>query len=248
MDEFDAKTAARVEDYPHVRVEIRPLACVAKRIPTLHEAKRTARACCVSRRGRDFPWVPTSDAEWSTETQFVQAERQFDEHFEIWRLYLSGQFVFKSVIRELVMPERGMPRSGNWNLGGPRISYGNWIWNLTEIAEFAYRLGSRLQIEDGIALDIDLVGIRDVGLGTWRSEGFEIVGGGVCLTDDVAMSRELPSPQVTTSYDEQARDLFGELLSHFDMKPNEALIAKVQNSLLSMRMGRDAPRIEAKAS
>lgn len=240
-NQLDTDAEIEIGASAHFRVAIQPAEYVELRIPTLHEVKRIVTECRVSRRGWDFPHIRRDAENISPGKTYFQGSSSFEEHVEEWRLYQSGQFLFKAIIREAYIEHKYKPITlASGKISGV-ISFGNWVWNITEFCEFAYRLGSRLTLDRGLNIVIKLVGIKNFAVGAWREEKLNVEGS-LCLTDTIEITRRLGSSSISTDYDSVAISMFIELMSHFDIKVGEEMVAKQQDELLRMRMGGDKPR------
>src|SRR5579862_636396 len=89
-----------IEASPHYTVIFRPSDYLDNRLGTVHEAERLVRDIYVSRRGWDFPFMNSQKEAWLKKKNFISSWVLYDQHAEIWKLFLSGQFVFNGRVRE----------------------------------------------------------------------------------------------------------------------------------------------------
>ncbi|HEX6087326.1 MAG TPA: hypothetical protein VF266_22535, partial [Thermoanaerobaculia bacterium] len=144
------KLPVPVLDHPHWRVNYRPSAYVAGKLPTLAECWEVMQKASVSLRGWPFPYVPAHETERDYGETWVAAWSNFMGHLEYWRFYQSTQFLYLGSVREVTEPEwtaklrRTMYSHAHANTDIDSVpgflSLTNSIYNITEIFEFATRL------------------------------------------------------------------------------------------------------------
>jgi len=157
-----------VRDYPHWRVTYRPETYDENRIPSLSDCLEVVTKNRVSLRGWDFPHVPRSGEEMAYGSRWIAAWSDFMGHIEYWRFYQSTQFVYLGSVREtterawaehLRATQHFMDREDIANVPG-FISITNFVYNVTEIFEFATRLAQASIYREPVEIAINLSGIR----------------------------------------------------------------------------------------
>jgi len=152
---------------PHWRVVIRPQPYLEERIPH-EELFRTVARSTVRYRGWDFPHLnPHEQPE--VRTSFVASSDDFYGHVEYWRLYTSGQFVYLGGVREATEPgwREKLQRTAQFRLLVPGgefdwsqvpgfIEILNFVYVMTEIWEFAARLGQAAPATESVQVSIGL--------------------------------------------------------------------------------------------
>lgn len=130
------------------RVIIRPLKFMQDRIPELGHCKNLVRDNAVRLRGWDYPHYDMT-AEPRSGLDYVEQSSSFLSHIEAWRLYQSGQFVHYKALWEDWEEHSGIPPKEYLSIIGT-------VYLLTEIYEFASRLGSKGVLGDSCEIQVTL--------------------------------------------------------------------------------------------
>ncbi len=158
--------------HPHWRINLRPTAYEEELIPSLSKCFEAIEKNKLSLRGWDYPHLSRRDTERGHGTNWVASWSDFMNNYEYWRFYQSGQFLHLMSVREATEPawrprlEANMRshlssmRDIDWdNLPG-FIDIVNFVYNVTEIYEFAARL-CQSQIYTGrVSIKIEIKGIK----------------------------------------------------------------------------------------
>jgi|MTBAKSStandDraft_2_1061841.scaffolds.fasta_scaffold77216_1 hypothetical protein len=142
-----------VLDFPHWRVNFRPAGYAKELIPSLGKCFEIIEKNKVRFRGWDYPHLSNKDTNRGQGNNWVASWSDFMGHYEYWRLYQSGQFLHLFSVREVTETRwreklESDLRSHLSYMGGEIawdkipgfISIINFIYNITEIFEFAARL------------------------------------------------------------------------------------------------------------
>jgi hypothetical protein len=167
------KLPAPVLEYPHWRVNFRPNDYKEDLIPTLSKCFDIIEKNKLSLRGWDYPHLSRRDTEREQGNNWVASWSAFMGHYEYWRFYQSGQFIHLFSVRESTEGEykeklRSDMKSHrifadgeiNWESVPGFFSIINFIYNVTEIYEFAARLCQSEIYTGTINIQIDLKGIK----------------------------------------------------------------------------------------
>jgi hypothetical protein len=158
-----------VLEHPHWRVNFRPGAYKDEVIPSLGQCFQIVEKNRVRLRGWDYPHLSneiTQGANW------VASWSNFRGHLEYWRFFQSTQFLHLFSVREVM--EEGWRsklqkeaashlsyiRDTDWDKVPGFISILNFIFNVTEIIEFAARLCQAQVYKGNLSISIHLNGIR----------------------------------------------------------------------------------------
>ena len=160
-----------VLEYPHWRVNFRPVEYKAEVIPTLGACYETVEKNKVRLRGWDYPHLSYRPEERSQGSNWVASWVSFRGHLEYWRLYQSGQFLHLFSVREAV--EEGWRRKlqeeavsqvvrgdVDWQKVPGFISIDNFEYCMVEIVEFAARLSEAQVYRGNLIVSIQLEGIQ----------------------------------------------------------------------------------------
>lgn len=177
--------AGQIKQGPHWRVLVRPIPYAASQLAMSNLAGALQRTT-VRIRGWDFPHV---DRQIPLErgVDFVGSSSSFMGHLEYWRFYQSAQLVYLSSLRETTEPDwdrklrQGaahrivVPADFDWSGVPGFIEMRNFIYTVTEVFEFAARLGLDLGHPEAMSVTIALNNIRgfvlavdDVRRGWWE--------------------------------------------------------------------------------
>lgn len=153
-----------VLDYPHWRVNFRPLHYNEELIPSISECLNIVRKSKLSLRGWDYPHISRED-QLGYGNNSIDSWVDFSGHIEYWRFYQSGQYIHLFAVKEeanLGFKEHVKSNliSMDWTKIPGFISILNFIYSMTEIFEFAARLCERSVYEGSLTIDIQLRGIK----------------------------------------------------------------------------------------
>ena len=174
MSESEIKLPIPVLEYPHWRVCFRPNGYKEDLIPTLSKCFDTVEKNKLSLRGWDYPHLSREDTEREQGNNWVASWSDFMSHNEYWRFYQSGQFIHLFSIRESTEGDykeklRTDMKSHrifddkkiDWDSVPGFFSIINFIYNVTEIYEFAARLCQSDIYSGKVNIQIDIKGIKD---------------------------------------------------------------------------------------
>jgi len=173
MNENEIKLPTPVLEYPHWRVNFRPSYYTENLVPTLSKCFDTIEKNKLSLRGWDYPHLSRRDTEREQGNNWVGSWSAFMGHYEYWRFYQSGQFVHLFTVRESSegdykeklrsdMKSHRIFADGeiNWDTVPGFFSIINFIYNVTEIYEFAARLCQSEIYSGKVNIQIDIKGIK----------------------------------------------------------------------------------------
>lgn len=141
------------------RVVIRPATFREKHLPNYSELFQIVARNSVRLRGWDYPHIdyrkqPVREADW------VGQEYECQDEIEVWRLYMSGQFV-----HFFALAGEWRDYSTRWTPGqewepGRYLYYLQTIYSFVEIFEFAARLALSPAGSTSMRVEIDLEGLQ----------------------------------------------------------------------------------------
>jgi len=157
MSEEDVKEKIKSRGY--WKIVIRPSNFVVKRIPSLKECVEIIRDNKVLLRGWDYPHYNLSKNPTPGENYVEQSFCWEDYgHLEAWRYYQSGQFAHYLAVWE----DWDKVFKNQHNITAPKVlALTSTIYLLTEIFEFAARLGTKGYLDDSCEIMITLHDTRD---------------------------------------------------------------------------------------
>ncbi|MGO9917501.1 MAG: hypothetical protein ACLQIB_22715, partial [Isosphaeraceae bacterium] len=95
-----------------------------------------------------------------TGTDWVGQETDWDYFIELWRLYLSGQFIhFFAITGDWRDQSRNWPAENGW-ASGRDLNYIDTVYEFVEIFEFAARLALSSAGATSMCVEIELHGLR----------------------------------------------------------------------------------------
>jgi hypothetical protein len=141
------------------RVVIRPSAFEKEHIPTDSDLFQIVERNSVRLRGWDYPHIDYR-TQPRRETDWVGQEYECQDEIEVWRLYLSGQFVhFFAIAGEWRDHSTTWPAEPDWQ-PGRYLYYIQTIYSFVEIFEFAARLALSPAGAASMCVEIDLEGLQ----------------------------------------------------------------------------------------
>lgn len=145
------------------KVVIRPEDFKQDRIASLEQALDIVKKCAVAvqNRGWTFPKVFRADDEVLTGTDWVGQDLDWHIHVELWRLYLSGQFVYLGGIWDDWLDKSIFSTPNpNWK-PGLRLFVGDVIYRFMEVFEFAARLTLTDAGANRMHIEVVISGLKD---------------------------------------------------------------------------------------
>lgn len=234
-----------VLQHPHWRVNFRPAVYEDHLIPTLAKCFDTIEKNKLSLRGWDFPHLSRRDTERGQGKNWIASWSDFMGHYEYWRFYQSGQFIYLSSVREVTeiewrkkleatMKSHPCIRDIDWEAVPGFISIVNFVYNITEIYEFAARL-CQAQVYSG-TLNIK-IGLKDI-RGFVLSAPWDRVWNSYYLAseNDLATANDFATDTLVASSKEAALKSIVWFFERFGwLNPSEETIARDQEKLLKGR-------------
>jgi hypothetical protein len=159
-----------VKAKPHWRIVIRPYGNPQPLISNLRDAWRIIEQCSVSVRGWDYPYVGRTTVERGQGNTWIASWTNGGRFTEIWKLFLSGQFVhlrnFWQDIDDSEYTQRAIERARMFGMRGDfrpagLIDVRDTLYTITEIYEFAARLAQHTKAIGSVNVNIQMVGVRD---------------------------------------------------------------------------------------
>ena len=164
MTNSSVPQAERIKGGPHWRVLVRPIPYVTSRL-AMSDLGRVIQRRTVRIRGWDFPHIDRK-VPLERGVDYVGSSSSFRGHLEYWRFYESAQLVYLSSVRETTEPEWDRKlREGaahrivvssdfDWTGVPGFIEMRNFVYTVTEVFEFAARLG--LELESPAAMSVTI--------------------------------------------------------------------------------------------
>lgn len=161
-----------VLQYPHWRVNFRPGVYEEYLIPSLAKCFEIIERNKLSLRGWDYPHLSRRDTERGQGNNWVASWSNFMGHHEYWRFYQSGQFIHLFSVREVTETEwrtklesdmkshLSYMRDIDWERIPGFLSIVNFVYNVTEIYEFATRLCQSQVYSGTVNIKVELKGIK----------------------------------------------------------------------------------------
>lgn len=148
---------AEIRSRGHWQVVIRPIKFEATHVSDFAQLLPLVDSNRVSGRTWSFPYVDYG-SDQRRGPDWLGQETSYASHLEIWRLYQSGQFVYLSSIWTDWTDRTGAKESATGNKILPVL---DTIGQLTEIFEFATRLGMSAAGDEALRIEVQLSGLSD---------------------------------------------------------------------------------------
>lgn len=150
---------AKIKQLGYWEVLIRPTRFVEKRVEKFSDLERLAVGSQVRLRGWPFPVDQGGHA--SRLADHVAGEFEYSNHWETWRLYQSGQFVwFKANQWDLLAHQAGSGSAPARKVGKV-LSVGDTLYLFCEIFEFASRLALSVAGDEKMRIEVICHGIQE---------------------------------------------------------------------------------------
>jgi hypothetical protein len=235
-----------VLQHPHWRVNFRPSEYDGNLIPTLANCFEIVERNKVSLRGWDFPHLSRRDEERAHGNNWIASWSQFAGHYEYWRLYQSGQFIYLGAVREVTEAEwkkqletitkshLSHMRDIAWEAIPGFISMVNFVYNVTEIYEFAARLCQTQLYSGSLNIKIELKGIKGFVLSApWDRVWYSYYS---ATEDYLATTKEIATDTLIASSKQEALNTIAWFFERFGwLNPPVETFARDQEKLLSGR-------------
>jgi hypothetical protein len=244
MKKFDLPVP--VLAHPHWRINLRPAEYQEELIPTLFKCFEVIEKNKLSLRGWDYPHLSNYDTERGYGKNWVASWSDFMNNYEYWRFYQSGQFIHLMSVREATEPawreklEANMRshlacmRDLDWNNVPGFIDIINFVYNVTEIYEFAARLCQSQVYTGRVTIKIEIKGIRGFILAApWERVWHSYYAAN---QDVLIRSSEFETDQLVAASKEKALKTITWFFERFGwLNPSEDAIAHDQEKLLKGR-------------
>ena len=151
----------KIESKGYWRVVIRPTVFEEKRIKTFSDARKLVDSNKVSFGGWDYPFYDDNDV--TIIENYIEGSVDWRHHMEYWRFFRSGQFLHLMALYEDhidldgILPISYPPRPARTGY----LSILNVTHTVTEIFEFAARLGSKGALEPSVQISVQLHNLDD---------------------------------------------------------------------------------------
>lgn len=224
----------KLESRGYWRVEIRPADFVERRVPSVKVLQKAIEKARVELRGWDFPHIPQT---WDIpESQsWTGVETDWSSHVEIWRAFLSGQFVYRGGVWSDWIDQRhfGGGRQ-NWKpgTGMPIVSS---LWSITEFCEFAARFSQTEAGGDAMVLGISFHGLKDRVLFGDHERRVWFEDYGPARLNDFAFTRTLSRAELISTAARVAVSCSAELFELFGWNASSELLNSIQTELFQLK-------------
>ena len=171
MDRFN-QISSEINAEQHVIVSISPKNFISNRLGPVASLLAKANSVSVSLRGWDFPYISHRPEEQVAGRDWVGGYSDFMSHLETWRIFQSGLYQYKSVVREYAEEDQEQLMKSLFESDGVRFSFEliSQLYFLTEVFEFGHRMAVSFNYEEGLNLAIryprtidTVIGNTDIG-------------------------------------------------------------------------------------
>lgn len=244
MRNKDLELPTPVLQYPHWRVNFRPSEYKENLIPSLSKCFEIIERTKLSLRGWDYPHLSRRDTERGQGNNWVSSWSDFMGHYEYWRFYQSGQFIHLFSVREATEREYKQKLKSDmqshriftdgeidWEAVPGFFSITNFIYNITEIFEFAARL-CQSQIYTGtLTIQVDIKRIKGFVLtAPWERAWHSYYA---ASQDNLSKSQEVDSEQLVAASKDISLSTIIWFFERFGwMSPSKDVIRQDQENLI----------------
>lgn len=187
-------------------ITIRPTVFVKDRIKNRQEALNIIRDSVVELRGWDYPHLRDRDGDPHNIADGIEKYICLENHIEIWRLFLSGQFVHLLALREdwLTSPQQSRVAFVQNQKVKNTLGVTGTLFTITEIFEFTKRLAVRGVLGEEVAISIVLNNIERRGLLVDSPGRLPFLSPKVCLATKWEYNKVFSVPDLVQNYKDLA--------------------------------------------
>lgn len=218
------------------RVEVRPVQYNAQRVDTASALRRLIETARVQLRGWDFPHIGQN---WDLpdSQSSIGIETDWSSHVELWRAYVSGQFVYRGGVWSDWMdqdhfPVVRMPRQPQRGVG-----IVDSLWSITEYFEFAARWSQTDAGDDGMLVRVSFRGLNGRELFGDHERRIWSRNYGPSRMESFVFQRELTRAELIADSAVIAIGCASDFLAVFGYEPGPELLREIQSELLNRRGG-----------
>lgn len=206
-----------VLEHPYWRVNFRPEVYQDEVIPSLSQCFQIIEKNKVRLRGWDYPHLSNRDSERTQGINWVASWSSFRGHLEYWRFYQSTQFLhlfsvresteegWRSKLQEQTASHLSHVPDVDWAKVPGFISIINFLFNVTEIIEFATRLCQAQVYKGNLNISIQINRIRGFVLTTDLNHMWDIYC--VAGEDSLAKTWTIDSESLIASSPQYSLDI-----------------------------------------
>ena len=221
----------KVSSRGHWHVIIRPKEFKRDHIEDITQLKPIVTECSVKLRGWDFPHIDYRE-EVHIDLDWIEQSLDWNHHVELWRMYQSGQFVFKGGLFHDWIDQSDLMKIMGSNQSQTFVSLGDSIYRYTEVFEFASRLALSDAGSPVMHIELSLLGIKDRILREDTAKGVPYDALGRIGIDSVPYKVELSREDLIAQPREYALRAMLELFRRFSWNPRIELLRELQESQL----------------
>jgi hypothetical protein len=221
----------RIKSRGYWHVLVRPKSFVERRVDRLGQLEAAMEQAHVQLRGWDYPHVGRGrDVDIERGGDWVGQDTDWEHKLEVWRLYLSGQFVHYFAISYDWRDRSALwPPDSNWARGA-RLHISEAVGSVTEMLVFASRLAATDVGDEQMDVAIRLHGLRGRRLEadpTWLDLSFPERKADV---DDFHWKRSLSRTELVAKHREIAVDVTAGLFELFHWDVGADIVRREQDS------------------
>jgi hypothetical protein len=229
-----SNTRTKLDGRGFWRVEVRPVNFIAQRVSSLRLLQRAMEKSRVAFRGWDFPHIGDS---WKLpeNQKWIGLETDWRLHVELWRAFVSGQFVYRGGVwtdwlEQDLFPELRMHRQPE--LGLPIVSS---LWSITEFFEFAARFSQTEAGDEGMFVSVSFNRMKGRQLFGDHTRRRWYSNYGPALSDTFTFSREISRSELIADSANLAVQCTNELFLLFGYEPEVGILQAIQAELVELR-------------
>lgn len=197
----------------HWLIRIKPTIFNAKQISSFSKLEELIYASSVNARGWDFPHIDYNNTPKRFD-DYIEQETDWHLFKEVWRLYLSGQFIFLGAL----WAEWRDKSPGNFGAldqsNAPVLFVSDTVAKWTELLFFASKLMTKMEV-DSVDIDVTLKGLQGRSLYVPPINRMPFVTPKTANIQEFSRSLHLNVPDLSQRYREIAVDECLETFARF---------------------------------
>lgn len=216
------------------KVVIRPEDFKQDRIRGLDQGLDIVMKCAVlvQNRGWTFPKVFRADDEVLTGDDWVGQELDWHIHVELWRLYLTGQFVYLGGIWDDWLDQSIFSTPNpNWK-PGLRLFVGDVIYRFMEVFEFAARLALTDAGANRMRIEVSISGLKNRVLLLGLPNRASLDSERKLLSDSVSYKQSFEREELISQANELALIAASEIFATYQWHPSLDFLRTIQKETI----------------
>jgi hypothetical protein len=222
----------KIKSRGYWHVLIRPKRFIEERIPHLPECEQIISRYQIQHRGWYFPHINLSDIRRGVD--YIEMSTSFMGINESWRFFQSGQFVFYRGLKEDWFEDQPQWPGGEIKPGAV-LALTTPLFQLSEVYEFASRLGQARILDREVRIFVNLVKTQGRILWSWPGEGRYLSRVYRCDVNELPRDLDFEVSDLIARHADHSYSHFVWITERFGFEPSEAVFKRDQEKFFEGR-------------